>query len=249
MTNRVRIQPRPVVVPPEEPFKNDLLGRKAFAETLSDTLGAIEGPGVFAIDGRWGIGKTTFVRMFLQHLRNQGFRVVHINAWETDYAQDPLAALVSKVAALDAESSQARKFKHAGVKLLKVVVPTVTRIATSGILDLDAVIEKGAGDALGKLAESRLTRYEDHAKSMSAFKETLARLAAHGEGKPLVIVVDELDRCRPTYAVEILETIKHAFDVENVLFVLALNRQQLDQSATTLYGESLETESYFKRFF
>ena len=80
ITNRIRVQPLLIEVPADEPFKNDLLGRKPFAESLAATLGGIEGPGVFAIDGQWGTGKTTFVRMFEQHLLNEGFRVVTINA-------------------------------------------------------------------------------------------------------------------------------------------------------------------------
>ena len=67
---------------------------------------------MFAIDGRWGTGKTTFVRMFSQHLTNKEFRVVNINAWETDYADSPLAALVSKVAEAEPEPSRRDKFQE-----------------------------------------------------------------------------------------------------------------------------------------
>ena len=249
MTNRIRVQPLPIEVPTDEPFKNDLLGRKAFAESLAATLGGIEGPGVFAIDGQWGTGKTTFVRMFEQHLINEGFRVVTINAWDTDYADDPLAALVSSVANAEPDGSKREKFKKAAVDVLKVVAPAAIRVATSGLLDLSAPTEKIAGDALGKFAENGLARFEDHAKSMDAFKERLMELGGQSGDKPMVVIVDELDRCRPTYAVEMLETIKHAFDVDNLLFVLALNRKQLDQSAATLYGTPLDPESYFRRFF
>ena len=52
MTNRIRVRPLPVEVPDGEPFKNDLLDRKPFAGSLAATLGGIEGPGVFAIDGQ-----------------------------------------------------------------------------------------------------------------------------------------------------------------------------------------------------
>ena len=249
MTNRIRVQPLPIEVPTCDPFKNDLLGRKAFAESLAATLGGIEGPGVFAIDGQWGTGKTTFVRMFQQHLRNEGFGVATINAWDTDYADDPLAALVSSVANAEPDGSKREKFKKAAVGVLKIVAPAAIRIATSGVLDLSAAIEKSAGDVLGKFAENGLARFEEHAKSMGAFKERLKELAEQGGDKPMVVIVDELDRCRPTYAVEMLETIKHAFDVDNLLFVLSLNRKQLDQSAMTLYGTPLDPESYFRRFF
>lgn len=249
MTNRTRVQPLPIEVPTCDPFKNDLLDRKSFAQSLAATLGGIEGPGVFAIDGQWGTGKSTFVRMFEQHLVNEGFRVVTINAWETDYADDPLAALVSGVAAAEPDGSKRERLKRAGIDVLKVVAPAAIRAATYGVLDLNAHIEKTAGDALGQFAENRLAAYEQHYKSMEAFKDRLNALAEHGGDKPLVVIIDELDRCRPTYAVEMLETVKHTFDVHNMMFVFALNRNQLDQSATMMYGTSLDPESYFSRFF
>ncbi len=246
---RVRIQPKQVVVREDCPFINDLLDREEYAEALADTLAAIEGPGVFAIDGGWGTGKTTFVRMFSQHLRNQGFRVVDINAWETDYADSPLAALVSKIAEEEPDRSRRDKFKVVGIQALKAALPAAAKIATYGLLDFGAASERAVGDALGKFAESGLARFEEDAECMAKFKEGLEALAARDQDKPLVVVVDELDRCRPTYAVEMLETIKHAFDVDNLLFVLAVNRNQLDQSAKTIYGEFLDPETYFRRFF
>lgn len=249
MTERVRIQPLPIDVPVDEPFRNDLLGRKAFAKSLAATLGGIEGPGVFAIDGQWGTGKTTFVRMFEQHLDNQGFRVVTINAWDTDYADDPLVALVSSIARAEPDGAKREKLKDAAVDVLKVVAPAAIRAATYGLLDIATALEKAAGDAFGKFAENGLARFEEHAKSMNALKNRLNELAAKDIDKPMIVIVDELDRCRPTYAVEMLERIKHAFDVDNLVFVLALNRKQLDQSAATLYGTTLDPETYFRRFF
>ena len=249
MPSRIRIQPPLVEVPDENPFENDLLGRKEFAETLASTLRAIEGPGVFAIDGGWGTGKTTFVRMFSQHLRNEGFRVVDINAWETDYADSPLAALISKVAEAEPDRARGEKFKAIGVQALKAALPAAVKIATYGMVDIDAASERVVGDALAKFAEGGLARFDEDAQSMAKFKESLQDLAARCEDKPLLVIVDELDRCRPTYAVEMLETIKHVFDADNLLFVLAVNRRQLDQSATTLYGASLDPETYFTRFF
>ena len=83
---------------------------------------------------------------------------------------------------------------------------------------------------------------------MGKFQEALHALAANAD-KPLVLIVDELDRCKPTYAVDMLETVKHVFDVKNVLFVLTVNRAQLDRSAAVLYGSASDPESYFSRFF
>ena len=248
-SNRIRIQPKSIDVPKDDPFRHDLLGRKEFADTLAATLGAIAGPGVFAIDGGWGTGKTTFLAMFSRLLENEDFRVVNINAWETDYADSPLAALVSKVAEVEPEPSRRAKFKKVGARALKAAFPAAVKIATYGLVEIGAASEKVIGDVLAKFAESGLARFEEDAQCMTKFKEGLRDLAAQDGEKPLVVVVDELDRCRPTHAVEMLETIKHAFDVDNLLFVLALSRHQLDESAKVLYGDSVSLESYFKRFF
>ena len=160
MPNRIRIQPPLVEVPDDDPFKNDLLGRKEFAETLASTLGAIEGPGVFAIDGGWGTGKTTFVRMFSQQLRNEGFRVVDINAWETDYADSPLAALISKVAEAAPDQARRKELRSVGAMALKAVLPAALKMATYGIVDIGAASEKAIGAALAGFAESGLARFD-----------------------------------------------------------------------------------------
>ena len=207
------------------------------------------GAGVFALDGQWGTGKTTFLGMFVSHLRNEGFKVVEINAWETDFADDPLAALSAVLLAASPEIAR-NGLKEKFLELLRIVGPPAVRMGTSGLLSIDAVLEKGAGDMVARMAESGLQRLQDQAKSLGSVRQKLGELAEEiGGGKPLVVVVDELDRCRPTYAVEMLETIKHVFDVDGIVFVLAVNRRQLDQSAKTLYGELVDPESYFRRFF
>lgn len=64
----------------------------------------------------------------------------------------------------------------------------------------------------------------------------------------LFIFVDELERCRPTYAVEVLETIKHIFDIPNVIFILGIDRTQLKHTISALYGSDMDGEGYIKRF-
>jgi KAP-like P-loop domain-containing protein len=67
-------------------------------------------------------------------------------------------------------------------------------------------------------------------------------------GKPLLFFVDELDRCRPTYAVALLERMKHIFDVEGIVFVLAIDKGQIGHSLKAVYGSGLEVDGYLRRF-
>ena len=65
---------------------------------------------------------------------------------------------------------------------------------------------------------------------------------------PLIIVIDELDRCRPLYAIELLEAAKHLFSVDNVIFVLAVNRRELGHSIKAIYGNEFNSQEYLRRF-
>nr|WP_279504657.1 P-loop NTPase fold protein [Aeromonas veronii] len=62
-------------------------------------------------------------------------------------------------------------------------------------------------------------------------------------------MIDELDRCRPSYAVEMLETIKHIFDIPKVVFVLATDTEQLQHAIKVIYGDGFDAQNYLGRFF
>ena len=107
--------------------------------------------------------------------------------------------------------------------------------------------------ALAALAEKSLSRYQEAQKSVEAFRGVLQNMAnalsKSRENRPLIVVIDELDRCRPSYAVELLETAKHLFAVNNIIFVLAVNRTELAHSIKALYGSGFDAEGYLGRFF
>ena len=93
----IRMQPREVVICKDDPFRHDLLDRKEKAEVLTSLIRNIDGPCTMAVDAAWGAGKTTFLKMCEQHLRNEGFPVVEFNAWETDVLGEPFVALTSEI--------------------------------------------------------------------------------------------------------------------------------------------------------
>ncbi len=102
-------------------------------------------------------------------------------------------------------------------------------------------------------AEQRLSRYTEACKSVKAFRSVLQEAAgslrkANGN-LPLIVAIDELDRCRPSYAVELLEVAKHLFAVDHIVFVLAVNCEQLAHAVRALYGNGFDAEGYLRRFF
>lgn len=76
-----------------------------------------------------------------------------------------------------------------------------------------------------------------------------AALSEANGNRPLMVMIDELDRCRPSYAVEFLEVAKHMFSVDRIVFVLAVNSDQLAHSVRALYGHDFDAEGYLRRFF
>lgn len=254
----IRLQPLEIDIPAEDPFKNDLLSRKEPAEVLTHLVGSIEGPCVLAVDAEWGAGKTTFLKLWAQHLRNNEFPVVEFNAWETDHSGDPLIALSSELMEglrkyLDKTDRRIEEVKTAVTEVLRHAVLGMVRFATAGILDLGTLAEKEIGNALASHASDRLARYGNAQKSIRKFKNVLQKVAnglSQSTGdKPLILMIDELDRCRPTYAVQLLEVAKHLFSVHRVVFALAINRSELAHSIRALYGQGFNAEGYLRRFF
>ena len=255
----IRIQPQEIEVPEDDPFKNDLLDRKEPVEILTHLVGSIEGPCVLAVDAAWGTGKTTFLKIWAQYLRNEGFPVVEFNAWETDFTEDPFVALSSELTDGLSEYTdeplpeKVTAAKNAAKEVLQRAVPGIIRVATAGILDVSPLMEKEVGQFLASYAQERLAGYQEARKSVQNFRTVLqdmaSTLATANQGQPLVVVIDELDRCRPSYAVELLEVAKHLFRVDHVVFVLTVNRSELAHSIRSLYGNDFDGDGYLRRFF
>lgn len=255
----IRIQPQEIEVPEDDPFKNDLLGRKEPVEILTHLVGSIEGPCVLAVDAAWGTGKTTFLRIWAQYLKNQDFPVIEFNAWETDFTGDPFVALSSELTdglseyTDDPLPEKVAAAKNAAKEVLQRAVPGIIRVATAGILDVSPLMEKEVGQFLASHAQERLAGYQEARKSVQNFRTVLqdmaSTLATANQSRPLVVVIDELDRCRPSYAVELLEVAKHLFSVDHIVFVLAINRSELAHSIRSLYGSNFDGDGYLRRFF
>ena len=193
--------------------------------------------------------------MWAQHLRNQNFPVVEFNAWETDFSEEPFIALSAELT--EGLKEYADGSMSGKVEVIKEKTKEVTRSLILGIIKAAAagvpLIGSEVGQALASLVEEKLNAYEEARKSIKMFRSALQDMAntlsKSKEGRPLVVVIDELDRCRPSYAVELLEVAKHIFAADHVVFVLGVNRSQLAHSVKALYGNEFDASGYLGRFF
>lgn len=260
MAKQIHLRPPEIEVPENRPFENDILEREPIGNTLTEFVSRLRGPYVLAIDAPWGSGKTTFIRMWEQQLRAAQFKTLFFNAWQNDHTQDPFAALVAEleqsIAARFSDvlpaQDQLRETRKLAIQVAKRAVPAALRLLTAGILNLPENYEKELGDVAGGLASDRIGEHTAAKAAVEEFKASLARLAlalGAGEGaKPLVIFVDELDRCRPSYSIQLLESAKHLFDVPGIVFVLAIDRPQLCEAIRAIYGSGFRSEGYLRRF-
>ena len=128
---RFRIQSLDLEIPEDDPFKNDLLGRREPIYALTNIIGSIDGPCVLAVDSAWGMGKTTFLNMWAQYLRNEGFPVVKFNAWETDFAGEPFVALSEEITDGLVEydgGQQTGNLRVAATRVLSTTLPALVRV-------------------------------------------------------------------------------------------------------------------------
>ncbi|MDD1978510.1 KAP family P-loop NTPase fold protein [Pseudomonas tussilaginis] len=239
------------------PSSEDKLSRQKEIENLTPLLINAQAPLVICLDAPWGAGKTTFVKLWSHYLRSLEIKSLYLNAWENDFADDPLLPLIStfdKWIAAEDEDSTARaawkKAKKFVPGILKSSAVAAAKAASFGILDIDKELEKLAGDVVGGAVGDIVDSFNVKQKSLEQFKSQLsvALEALPDDQNNLVIFIDELDRCRPTYAIEMLERVKHLFDLDQIIFILAMNRDQLGKSIQGVYGASFNGAQYLKRF-
>ena len=258
--DKLRLQLPELEIPLKDPFENDMLNRKENVKVLTHLVESTYGPRVISVDAEWGNGKTTFLKMLAQYLDNQDHAVVKFNAWETDFCEHPFIALFSELEnALnhfidrDGEDSQSEN-KYDTLNKLKSAASTLATAASK----IAAISFEYSGVNVGIKFDSDLEKnknifeYKEAIKSLKEFKCTLektARALYELKFRSLVIVIDELDRCRPSYAIELLEVAKHLFSVEDIVFILGINRSQLEHSIEALYGSKFNAQEYSRRFF
>ena len=220
----------------EHPWADDVLDREEIAKRLTSIVRGQEAPFVISLDGRWGTGKTFLLKRWAQDLRNQDpkWQAIYYNAWEDDFSDDPLLAIIGQLS------------EHFGEGMIEQIAAGVARAAGR------ILVHRVTGVSVDELTpESLLDSYHEQWKTKTAVKERLTELGAkvrEDTGQPLVFIIDELDRCRPTFAIELLERVKHIFDVPNIVFVFGINRDELVKSLQSVYGE-IDAGTYLRRFF
>ena len=193
-------------------------------------------------------------------LEEEWFQCVYFNAWKIDYVTDPLVALVSALDGIHLTEQAAESAFRGHLKTAKKITSAVAKravvasvkAATLGILDINDDLETLASDAAGVMAGNLVDAFQKEKQALEKFRseveKAVKQLKAAGKKETLVFFIDELDRCRPTFAIEMLERIKHLFDVSNIVLVLSVDKSQLEASTAAVYGQKINAPEYLRRF-
>lgn len=237
----------------------DEFNRKPFAEFLVRLLLNEQDFFPLAITGPWGTGKTEFCKKAVNLInREYSDKLVsgYLNAFAEDRYNDSLISILSSLyrnfvfdgqKCFVAEEQKKKALvvfgevilSHLPFALAKVAVPQM-----EGFADF-------AKDLLDKFKHSNVElSFEDRA-NLDARLDTLKNLLKEISGdKTFVLFIDELDRCRPNFALQTLETIKHVFGTEKLKIIFVINKDQLVEIIKHSYGNNEEiADLYLDKFF
>lgn len=245
----LKLKPPEPEVSADSPWDDDALDRKQIAERLTNLIRTQSIPFVVSIDGYWGTGKTFMLKRWQKDLENQGFQAIYFNAWEDDFCDDPLLAIIGQ---LSEHFKKDGKFRAKARQIIKVAKPLFRprsfglNFSPDGIssVGVSAGFDQGNERSLIDEYLSQRATKDELKGNLSALSQSVVEATEH----PLIFIIDELDRCRPTFAVELLERVKHIFDVPNLVFVFGINRTELCNALQSIYGE-IDAVVYLRRFF
>lgn len=256
---------------PKDPWADDVLDRRQFGQTLVSMISSVAQPFVISVKGEWGSGKSVFLRRLRHDLEGASTRipVVHVDAWKSDHYEDPIYALISAVdARLDAHRADSASKLDNATRISRELFESAAKVVAPLMKVAGAAIDMTTGGAashliggLGDLGEALLAANDEKTDAQARFTKALTEARDELLGretepvprplaeKKIVIVIDELDRCRPDYAIKLLERVKHFFEIPGIVFVIAVDGKNLHHAVNTLYGPAVESEVYLRKFF
>lgn len=245
-------------------MNEDLLDRNKDLKNFCRLLQHQQGMSSIAIDGRWGSGKTFFVKQcalllsstnslsylnqemkekvydsindkdFIENLADNKFLAVYYDAWKNDTEEDPVLSLIYEI------------IQQLDLKGGLIDLDNLSSVLTSA---LSVVTGRDVTDFFNKVKDVNLLNNIQEEKKMDAILQKFFVEALNQKCERLVIFVDELDRCRPSFAIKVLERIEHYFVNDRITFVFSMNIEQLQHTIKAFYVNDFDACRYLDRFF
>ncbi|MDV6314797.1 P-loop NTPase fold protein [Idiomarina sp. HP20-50] len=244
-------EPKPALT-----FENrDEFRREPIASQLISLLTSDIDISPLVIDGDWGTGKTEFCQKLIHKLKSEdSHKVLYIDAFKADHADNPLMTILSGVLSLIEDGEKQSNLREKAIPVLRLGTKVLGKAILSHVLkanadslgdELASELDSATDEAIDATVRNLLKDHEEAEANIKALQDTLASIA---HDTPIVIFIDELDRCRPDFSVQVLELIKHTFDIPGVDFVLVTNTTQLKAAINHAYGAGVEASRYLDKF-
>lgn len=236
----------------------DTLDRKKYASFLYEICAARGEKSnlVVNINAEWGAGKTYFTKRLAQSI-SLAHPTVYIDAWKEDFSEDPLLTVFSSIK--EQLTGQSDKFTTLLNKTIENIGPL---LKTATPLLLESLIKKFTGvenfsDLTKDLSARLLELHSEKSIKITTIKNGISTWVQYikqedgivNKQLPLFIIIDELDRCRPDFAISLLEITKHIFNIPGVVFIISTDTEQLQHSIKVIYGNDFSASHYLSRFF
>lgn len=241
-------------------IQSDSVGRNAYLNTFITALNSVNQNIYISVDANWGSGKTVFMKQLeylnycsldvfnapsLDHTTVGDFQdkyaVFYYNAWENDYHDDPLQSLLfSLIDRFYTDEKRKQKVKSLTKTAVKSIATEAVKTLSKGIIDIEKISNAETIDDLTGNIRAVNERKQ-------AISDIIGKILP--DGKKLLFIIDELDRCNPEFAVRLMEVTKHYYNDDNIVFVLSTNNRQLVHTVQKYYGDNFDGYGYLDKLY
>lgn len=238
-------------------LETDYLNRNRYLNGLINILNNVNDSKIISLDGDWGSGKTWFLKSLeylmicenekkyinidndmLKKLKEE-YIVFYYNAWENDDAPSAMLSLLYKLIN-DTYLHSKQNITKKVVNIFNILV----KFATAGKVDIKQCLLNEEWDNK-QVTDSIKTSEEIKDDFKKAIDELLQVLSKN----KMLIIIDEIDRCKPTFAIDLLENIKHFYDDDRIVIIVGTNNKQLSSLVQKVYGDKYDGSTYLDKFF
>ena len=256
-------------------IKDNILGRNNTIKIFTKMLYSMSEQNIISLNGDWGTGKTFFIKQLVEvikclsvenyevdkdilvfikelekefeniEIKNQIYPI-YFNAWEYDSNEDPLLTLIYSIIEQNPNlKDNAKANESMKEKIYRIISSFKVGLSFSDNTGKTYGMELQCNPNTNKPITKDIISIEE---LKNTFKELLEDVKIEKANK-LVIFIDELDRCNPSFAIKLLERIKHFFDDDRFIFVFSTNLNELQYTVKKFYGEGIDGYTYLDKFF
>ncbi|MDN8597900.1 P-loop NTPase fold protein [Citrobacter sp. S2-9] len=240
-----------------EKLPADTLDRKKYAQYLYQ-ISAARGEKsnlVINLNAEWGAGKTYFTKRLAKTI-SESHPTIYIDAWKEDFSDDPLLTVFGSIKEqLSGQSDQFTQMMDKAIDNIGPLLKSATPAILAGLAKKYTGVDN-ISDITKTLSTKLMQLHSEKSKKITTIRSEISEWVRYIKQKdginkelPLFIIIDELDRCRPNFAIKLLEITKHIFNIPGVVFIIATDTEQLQHSIKVIYGNEFSANHYLNRFF